>query len=59
MWNKEILRRKPADQNNRNCPYILDVFKELGIMKNITGDDQLLMLRWNAVEGKSRSLSRP
>ena len=49
---QEILRRKPADQNNRSALTSLDVFKELGIIEEYTSDDGQLMLRWNAVEGK-------
>nr|WP_252894022.1 DHHA1 domain-containing protein [Veillonella denticariosi] len=47
-----ILRRKPAEQNNRSALASLDVFKELGIVKEYTSDDGQLMLRWNTVEGK-------
>ena len=47
-----ILRRKPAEQNNRSALASLDVFKELGIIKEYTSDDGQLMLRWNTVEGK-------
>ena len=49
---QEILRRKPADQNNRSALTSLDVFKELGIIEEYTSDDGQLMLRWNAIEGK-------
>ena len=49
---QEILRRKPADQNNRSAFTSLDVFKELGIIEEYTSDDGQLMLRWNAIEGK-------
>ncbi|SNV69434.1 single-stranded-DNA-specific exonuclease RecJ [Veillonella rodentium] len=47
-----ILRRKPTEQNNRSALASLDVFKELGIVKEYTSDDGQLMLRWNTVEGK-------
>ena len=49
---QEILRCKPANQNNRSALTSLDVFKELGIIEEYTGDDGQLMLRWNAIEGK-------
>ena len=49
---QEILRRKPADQNNRSALTSLDVLKELGIIEEYTSDDGQLMLRWNAIEGK-------
>ena len=49
---QDILRRKPADQNNRSALTSIDVFKELGIVEEYTSDDGQLMLRWNAIEGK-------
>ena len=49
---QDILRRKPADQNNRSALASIDVFKELGIVEEYTSDDGQLMLRWNAIEGK-------
>ena len=32
---QDILRRKPADQNNRSALTSIDVFKELGIVEEI------------------------
>ena len=49
---QDILRCKPADQNNRSALTSIDVFKELGIVEEYTSDDGQLMLRWNAIEGK-------
>ena len=49
---QDILRRKPANQNNRSALTSIDVFKELGIVEEYTSDDGQLMLRWNAIEGK-------
>ena len=33
---QDILRRKPADQNNRSALTSIDVFKELGIVEEHT-----------------------
>lgn len=49
---QDILRRKPADQNNSSALMAIDVFKELGIISEEINDVGQDMVRWNIIDGK-------